>query len=155
MLADALKGEGALAMPQRLRRELAKDHRFEWERELFAAFAEPEGPTRDALVNEQLREFEGRMDRWVRVPRVCASIGTSGGLLFGSLALLQGLSAPAGEGGTEAMHAALSAALAGVSLGVAATSFCVAVHVRSARAAREGRAAVDALVERLRCVSDT
>jgi hypothetical protein len=53
------------------------------------------------------------------------------------------------------MHAALSAALAGVSLGVAATSFCVAVHVRSARAAREGRAAVDALVERLRCVSDT
>jgi hypothetical protein len=158
LLSAALEGEGASALRKSLQSELARDPRLEWERELFAAFDEPGGASRDALINEQLLEFERRADRWARVPRVCASIGTSAGLLFGSLALLQGLATPAGPGvdaANETLQTALSSALAGVSFGIAATSFCVAVHVRAARASREGRAAVDALVDRLRCVSDT
>jgi hypothetical protein len=154
-LSEALLGERGALVYRNLRRELALDDRLAWEHALFAAFDEPEGPRRDALVNEQLLEFEGCSDRWVRVPRVCASIGSSAGLLFGSLALLQGLAIPDGEGGSEAMHAALSSALDGFSLGIVATSFCVAVHVRAARVARARRVAVDALVERLRSVSDT
>ncbi len=158
LLCGALKGDGGddrHAMRETLAREFARDGRFRWEHELFAAFDEPEGATRDGLVNEQLLEFEGRTDRWVRVPRVCASIATSGGLLLGSIALLQGLALPGGDGGNDAIQAALASALGGVSLGVAATSFCVAVHLRAGRAAKAKRAAVDALVERLRSMSDT
>jgi hypothetical protein len=74
-------------------------------------------------------------------------------LLFGTLALVQGLSTPAGEGGAVASQSALASALAAVSLGIAATAFCVAVHVRAGRIASERRAAIDDLVtllERLR-----
>jgi hypothetical protein len=155
LLSEALGGDGGAAMWRSLRRELARHGGFRWERELFAAFDEPEGPARDALVNEQLLEFEARAERWLRVPRVCASIGTSTGLLFGSIALLQGLAVPAGDAANEAVQAALASALGSVSLGIAATSFCVAAHVRAGRTARRARAGVDALVERLRCVSDT
>ena len=82
------------------------------------------------------------------VPRVCASIATSTGFLFGSLALLQGLSAP--EGGDAAVaNAALVSALDAVSLGIAATAFCVAVHVRTGRLVAQRRAAIDDLVTRL------
>jgi hypothetical protein len=120
--------------------------RFAWERDLFAALDEADRRQREALINEQLLDVEARAARWSRVPRVCASIGTSAGLLFGSLALLQGLGAPAGDGGAAATHEALSSALGALSLGIAATSFCVAVHVRAARVARERRQAIDNLV---------
>jgi hypothetical protein len=155
LVREALAAPDASAVIQGLRRELAGDSRFRWEGEVIAAFDEPEGPTRDALVNEALLEFEGRADRWVRVPRVCASIGTSGGLLFGSIALLHGLSmAPGDDGGNAAVQAVLASALQGVSFGILATAFCAAVHVRSTRAARRARVDVDALIERLRWVSD-
>jgi hypothetical protein len=137
-----------------LRQALAADPRLAWERSLFEAFDEARGPVRDALVNEALLTLEERAERWQRVPRVCASIGTSAGLLFGSIALLQGLSIPTGDDTQAAIQAALASALAAVSFGIAATAFCVAVHVRSGRAARRARVAVDALVERLRCLSD-
>jgi hypothetical protein len=141
-----------------LRHALAEDPRFAWEHRLFEAFDEPVGRGRDALVNESLLDFESRSERWRRVPRVCASIGTSAGLFFGSIALLEGLGVPGGgtgEGAQDAMQAALASALASVAFGIAATAFCAAVHVRAGRTARNVRAAVDALVERLRCVSDT
>jgi hypothetical protein len=151
LVREALEGQGGVAVLGGLRRELADGRagdRLAWDRELLAALDEPDGPSRDARVNEQLIEIEGRTDRWSRVPRVCASIGTSAALLLASIALVQ-----AGGGddaaGPVAIGGALNSALGALSLGIAATSFCLAVHVRAARVSRERRAAIDQLVERL------
>ncbi len=145
----ALEGDRADEVRRSLRAVLGSGDRFAWERDLLAAFDEADERVRDALIGEQLLELEGRMARSARVPRVCASIATSAGLLFGSLALLEGLAVPQGEGASAATHAALSSALGAVALGIAATAFCVAVHVRAARVSRERRVAVDELVTRL------
>jgi hypothetical protein len=157
MVAQALAQEaGGRTVVHALRAALGSDGRLLWERELLAAFDEADERQRDALINEQLLELEARLARSSRVPRVCASIATSAGLLFGTLALVQGLAAPAGEGGGVASQSALASALGAVSLGIAATAFCVAVHVRAARIATERRAAFDDLVtllERLRSAS--
>jgi hypothetical protein len=155
MVAKALEqeaGEKGVAVLRALRSAAATDGRLQWESELFAAFDEADERQRDALVNEQLLELEGRLARSSRVPRVCASIATSAGLLLGTLALVRGLATPPEEGGI-ASQGALSSALAAVSLGIAATAFCVAVHVRAGRIAAERRAAFDdlvALLQRLR-----
>jgi biopolymer transport protein ExbB/TolQ len=148
MLLKALEGDRPGAVVASLKVALAHD-RNSWERDLFAALGEPDERQREALVNEQLLELEGRMARSARVPRVCASIASSAGLLFGSLALVQGLAIPEGEDSAAATGAALSSALGAVSLGIAATAFCVAVHVRAARVSSERRAAIDELVARL------
>jgi hypothetical protein len=151
----ALEGDRADEVLRSLRAVLASGDRFAWERDLLAAFDEADERVRDALIGEQLLELEGRMARSARVPRVCASIATSAGLLFGSLALLKGLAVPQGEDASAATHAALSSALGAVALGIAATAFCVAVHVRAARVSRERRVAIDELVTRLQrlCVA--
>jgi hypothetical protein len=146
---DALRGERGVRLLSGLREVLATDDRFTWEREFFAAFDEPAGPRRDALVNEQLLEFEWRAERWARIPRVCASVATSAGLLFGSVALLQGLSIEGDADPGAAIHGALGAALGSLALGIAATAFCASVYVRARRVSRQRRAAVDELVERL------
>jgi hypothetical protein len=145
----ALQGDGGRSRLSALRQAVAADDRFVWERELFAAFDEPPGPHRDALVNEQLLDVEWRADRWSRIPRVCASIGTSAGLLFGSVALLQGLAIPAGADTNTAIHEALMSALDALAVGIAGAAFCASVHVRARRASRECRSAIDELVERL------
>jgi len=150
MLAKALQGEvgerGDAAF-RSLRAVVASDGRLQWDSELLAAFDVADERQRGALVNEQLLELEGRLTRSSRVPRVCASIATSAGLLFGTLALVQGLAAPDGEGGAVvASQGALPSALAAVSLGIAGTAFCVAVHVRAGRIATQRRAAIDDLV---------
>jgi hypothetical protein len=154
MVLEALEGERAEATLRSLSTALASDPRLAWEQELFAAFEESDERVRAARVNEQLFELEGRLTRAARVPRVCASIATSAGLLFGSLALLRGLAVPEGEDSVAANHAALSSALGAVALGIAATAFCVAVHVRAGRVSAQRRAAIDELItrlERLRC----
>jgi hypothetical protein len=147
MVLEALEGPGATL--RSLSTALASDPRLAWEQELFAAFEESDERVRAARVNEQLFELEGRLTRAARVPRVCASIATSAGLLFGSLALLRGLAVPEGEDSVAANHAALSSALGAVALGIAATAFCVAVHVRAGRVSAQRRAAIDELITRL------
>ncbi len=147
MLLEALAGDRADALFRALTAAVASDGRMAWERDLLDAFEEGDERQRDALVNEQLLELEGRLARFSRVPRVCASIATSAGLLFGSLALLQGLGNA--EGDAEG-QVALASALGAVSVGIAATAFCVAVHVRTGRLAAQRRAAIDDLVARLR-----
>jgi hypothetical protein len=158
MVAQALAQEagqpGAVVHALKaLKATVGSDGRLQWEHDLLAAFEETDERQRDALVNEQLLELEARLARSSRVPRVCASIATSAGLLFGTLALVQGLATPAEQGGAITSQSALASALAAVSLGIAATAFCVAVHVRAGRIATERRAAIDdlvALLERLR-----
>lgn len=149
MVLQALEGEHAGETLRSLGTALGSDPRLAWERDLFAAFEESDAQVRAARVNEQLFELEGRLTRSARVPRVCASIATSAGLLFGSLALLRGLAVPEGEDSVAVSHAALSSALGAVSLGIAATAFCVAVHVRAGRVSAQRRMAIDELVTRL------
>ncbi len=149
LVLKALGGEKADAIVRSLKAELASDARFDWDRDLLSAFEVADERQRDALVNEQLLELEGRLTRSARVPRVCASIASSAGLLFGSLALVQGLGEPA-EG--DVTHGALSTALGAVALGIAATTFCVAVHIRASRLSAQRRSAIDELVARLQAL---
>lgn len=124
-----------------------------WERDLFQALSEGDPRSRDALVTEQLLELDWTAQRWARVPRVCASIATSAGFLFGCIALLQGLSLPSEEGSTPALGVSLFAALNALTIGIAGTAFCVAVHLRARRVVRERHQATERLVARLLALS--
>ncbi|HEX3345856.1 MAG TPA: hypothetical protein VHS09_14830 [Polyangiaceae bacterium] len=132
-----------------LRDAVASSPEASWEGELFQALAERNPRSRDALVTERLLELDWTAQRWGRVPRVCASIATSAGFLFGCIALLQGLSLPAEEGSAPALGLSLFAALNSLTLGLAGTAFCVAVHVRARRVVRERHHATERLVARL------
>ncbi len=61
----------------------------------------------------------------------------------------RGSRVPATDGAGDAVHEALLSALGSLSLGIAGTAFCVAVHVRASRVSAERRVAIDALVDRL------
>jgi hypothetical protein len=124
-----------------LRGELERSGGFPWEHDLFAAFDAPDASARVALASQELGEFEWLARRWERAPRVCASVATSAGFLFASVALLQGLALPDPDA-----NAALLSGVDALSIGIAATSFCAAVHVRARRRVRERLAAVDRLV---------
>jgi hypothetical protein len=152
VLLDALKGDDAPVVCARLREVIAADDRFDWERDLLSAFA-TEGPVRDALVNEQLTELDGRAQRWARIPRVCASVATSAGFLLASIALVQGLSAPSDDDAPVGTREAIVSALSALAVGIAGTAFCYAVHVRARRIVRDRLAAVDRLVVRLESVA--
>ncbi|MBV9949232.1 MAG: hypothetical protein JOZ69_20450 [Myxococcales bacterium] len=134
-------GGGGGGMLRRLQAAVARDPRATWEQDLLRALAADDPALRDALVNEQLGEYDWLARRWGRVPRVCASIATSGGFLFASVALLRGLADTEPDTG-----ATLLAAVNALSFGIAATSFCVAVHLRTQSIVRERLATVDRLV---------
>lgn len=114
-----------------------------WERQLFAALDRSDPAERNALVSEELFELQWRVERWARVPRVCARIASSSAFLFASMALIEGLSALRTF---ENVGAAVSPALDALCIGLAGASFCVAVHVRARRAVRGWLVAADRLV---------
>jgi alkylhydroperoxidase family enzyme len=153
VLGQALSGRGESAWPA-LRRAAAGQPSLGWEHDLFGVFdaAVETDDERDALVHEQLLEHDWLAQRWARVPRVCASIATSAGFFFASLALVRGLSDPAGNVGTGAggTGAPLISALNALAVGIAGTAFCAAVHVKARRLARARREATERLVDRLR-----
>jgi hypothetical protein len=122
---------------------------LQWERDLLAAWHEPVGALREAVADEQLFELRWRVQRWERVPRVCASIATSGGFLFATIVLLQGLAAPV-EPGAPISHTMLLGALTPFSLGLAGMAFCVAVHLRARRIVSMRLAAYDRLLQAAR-----
>jgi hypothetical protein len=146
VLVDAVADAGALPALSRAVTGLPGDT---WEGDLFRALAEADPHARDALVTEQLLELDWIAQRWARVPRVCASIATSAGFLFGCVALLQGLSLPSDEGSTPALRWALFSALNALTIGIAGTAFCVAIHLRTRRVVRERHKATERLVTRL------
>jgi hypothetical protein len=150
LLADAFQGMD-LVSKRALRDVIAARRDLPWEHEVFAVLANPDPRARDAVLEEQLIELDWRLQRWGRVPRVCASIATSGGFLFASIALMQGLAAPAGE--MPAVRATLQSALDALLLGVAGTVFCVVVHLRTRRVTRERLAATERLVASVRATS--
>ena len=137
------------AQGQRLAEGLSTQLDLDWERDLVAAQREPPGAARDAAADEQLLELRWRLQRWERVPRVCASIATSAGFLFATIVLLQGLAAPV-EPGAPAPRDMLFTALTPFALGLAGMAFCVAVHLRARRLVPLRLAAYDRLIQAVR-----
>lgn len=148
-LLSAALGADAAGAAAKLCEAFATRNDAGWEVAVLRAAAEPSPEARDALLSEQLTEFDGLAQRWSRVPRVCASIATSAGFLCASIGLIRDLSTidPASTG-SDVMQATLFAALNALAIGVAATSFCAAVHVRARRAARDRTAAAERFVEK-------
>jgi hypothetical protein len=148
---ELLEREGPAVLAS-LREAVAKDPDADWERDLFAALAAPRPEVRAALVNEQLTELDHRLQRWARVPRVCASVATSVGILLGTLVLRRGLAeAPdlTGELGELFVRDVLGDAISVASLGVIGTAFCIGAHAHARRMTRERTQAADRMIEKL------
>jgi hypothetical protein len=132
-----------------LRAAVARDQGADWELGLLDALSAPPW-ARVALVNEQLRELDHRVGRWARVPRVCASICTSAGLLLATIALRVGLTASTETSdGRLLVHAAILDAMDVAAIGLAGAAFCITLQMRARRAASSRAEAVDQLVGRL------
>lgn len=124
----------------------------DWERDLVGALREPRPEARTAFVNEQLSELDHRMQRWLRVPRVCASIASSLGIMLGTLVLRRGLAeAPdlTGDLGTLFVRDIVGDAISVASFGIVATAFCIGAHAQAARLSRQRLAAADRLIDAL------
>lgn len=140
---------------ERLRKILATKSDAGWERDLLDALSAPCADVRVALVNEQLTELDLRMQRWARVPRVCASLATSIGILLGTLVLRNALAAApdlSGDLGELFVRDVLGDAIAVVAFGVVGTSFCIGAHAQSRRMERVRLEAADRLIETLEFV---
>jgi hypothetical protein len=123
----------------------------DWERGLFAAFAERDEHVREALVNELLTEVSRRTTAWARVPRICASLATSTGFLFALISLLRSWG---GEESALAIGPAFVASADAFSFGIMGAAFCVVTHVRAAQAERASLVGVDLLVERMQALTE-
>ncbi len=146
---DDARARGRLAAVERLVEGLPE---IAWERQLVEALREPRPEARMALVNEQLREVDWSLGKWARVPRVCASISSSAGLLLATFVLRAGLKDPSalsGDIGELVTSGLVGQALGVASLGIASTILCVGAMVQANRIAKERLAATDRLVERL------
>ena len=141
-----------------LREVVAKLPDADWERELLAALASPVD-VRAALVNEQLTELDYRIQRWSRVPRVCASIATSFGFMLASLVLRNGLAADTGELSSDVaelvVRGLVGDALLVGAMGLVGTAFCIAAQSEAKRIARARMRGADALVDRLESLLGT
>ena len=127
------------------------DRRAEWFAALFDAL-EHRGAARTALVNEQLTEIDDVLQRFARVPRVCASLCTSAGFLLAALSIRSSLDSPevlAEATRAAALRDAVTSAIDIAAIGICGTAFCIAVHVTARRAWRASHADIDRLVERL------
>lgn len=144
-------GSGPEAV-EALRTLVAKEPAADWERDLLTALAAPP-EQRIALVNEQLTELDYRVQRWSRVPRVCASIATSFGFMLATLVLRTGLSDTGGEipaGVGELLFTGLIGdALTVGAMGIVGTAFCIGAQTEARRIAKRRSQAADRLVERL------
>ena len=124
----------------------------EWERDLLDALLREDADARAALVNEQLTELDLRMQRWARVPRACASLSTSFGVLLGTLVLRSGLAnAPdlSGELGELFVRDVMSQAVSVAAFGVVGTAFCIAAHAHARRMTQARVEASDRMIEQL------
>lgn len=151
VVCEALEGATGPEALDRLRAVVADVPDADWERELLETLAaQPE--QRAALVNEQLTELDYRIQRWARVPRVCASISTSFGFLLATLVLRTALSDTGDvpiEIGEIVIRGLVGDALTVGAMGIVGTAFCIGAQGEARRIARARVAGADRLVERL------
>jgi hypothetical protein len=141
------RGEG-----DRAERAAKKNPRADWERDVIDASRDADENSRTARINELLIDLDFRIGRWERVPRVCASIASSAGFLFGSLTLRFGLvasSALTEDLRSDAINAVVLQAVNVAALGVAGAAFAIAAQVHARRVAKAFHRDVDALVATL------
>jgi hypothetical protein len=122
-----------------------------FERDLADALRAPRAK-RAALVHAALRELDFELGRWLKVPRLCASISTSGCLFVGTMILRAAL--VSGDVFDTDLTELVTVGLAGRALDVAATGVvgaaaCIALHGASLRLKRAEAAGADGLVEAL------
>lgn len=147
----ALEGASGPESIAALRAIVAKEPSADWERDLLGALAAPE-EQRAALVNEQLTELDYRIQRWGRVPRVCASISTSFGFMLATLVLRTALADTGDvpiEVGELVLRGLVGDALTVGAMGIVGTAFCVGAQSEAKRIAKARVAGADRLVERL------
>ena len=141
-----------------LRALVAKEPSADWERDLLEALASPP-EQRIALVNEQLTELDYRIQRWARVPRVCASIATSSGFMLATLVLRNGLAADTADLPSDAgeliVKGLVGSALTVAAMGIIGTAFCIGAHAEARRIAKVRMKGADRLVERLEALLGT
>jgi hypothetical protein len=151
VLCDALGEGGGPSSVAALRAIVAKEPAADWERDLLETLEAPP-EVRAALVNEQLTELDYRIQRWARVPRVCASISTSFGFMLATLVLRTALADTGDvpiEVGELVIRGLVGDALTVGALGIVGTAFCVGAQSEARRIAKAREAAADRLVERL------
>jgi hypothetical protein len=105
----------------------------DWERDVVRAMGEP-SELRPALIGEAMTDLDFRARRWLRVPRVCASLSSSFGFLLATIALRVGLSDLAGTLDPEevfTVNAAVLDAIDVAALGLVGTAFCIAIQYRA------------------------
>ena len=143
------KGPEAVAV---LRELVATEPAADWERALLGALGAPT-ELRIALVNEQLMELDYRIQRWVRVPRVCASITSSAGFMLGTLVLRNGLAADTSELSSDVaeliIRGLVADALLVAAMGIIGMAFCIGAQAEARRIAKGRMKGADKLVERL------
>lgn len=133
----------------RLRAALAARPDLTWERQLVEAACTPDAATREAILGEPLSELDWALERWDRVPRVCASVASSAGFLCATVSVIEALALPDDTDAGPVLGRVLAAALGAFTVGLIGTSFCAAVHLRTRGLAKARLAAADRLVERL------
>ncbi|MDB5215849.1 MAG: hypothetical protein JWO86_3776 [Myxococcaceae bacterium] len=134
-----------------LRALVANEPDADWERDLLDALTAPVAQ-RIALVNEQLTELDYRIQRWARVPRVCASIATSFGFMLATLVLRKGLADTGDvpvEVGEMILKGLVADALMVGAMGLIGTAFCIGAQTEAKRIAKARSVGADKLVERL------
>lgn len=145
------KSADRAAAVEKLRALVAKEPSADWERDLFAALDAPKA-ARVGLVNEQLTELDYRIQRWARVPRVCASIAASSAFMLASLVLRKGL-VDAGDlpndAGELVVRGLIGDAFTVAAMGMIGTAFCIAAQSEAKKIAKRRMTAADKLVERL------
>jgi hypothetical protein len=147
LLERALVDEASVA---RLRDALTRRPDLAWERQLVeAACSDVEDGAREALLGEPLSELDWSLERWDRVPRVCASVASSVGFLCATFAVIEALALPEDPEAGTVLGRVLAAALGAFTVGLVGTSFCAAVHLRTRGLAKAKVAAADRLVARL------
>jgi hypothetical protein len=149
-LLVALRGDAGRARFPIVADAIRAEPRADFERDLLEAVTTHAGSVRIALVNEQLSELDYRVQRWSRVPRVCASIATSSGFLLASLAMRNAL---ADTSDTIDVNAAVIDAINVAAIGMAGAAFCIAIQLRARKVAQSRLAAADKLVERIEALA--
>ncbi len=122
-----------------------------WERMLLEAIESPK-EQRPMRVNEVLSELDQRAQRWVRVPRVCASIASTTAFMLASMALRIGLTAASAAPDEDLgiyLNATIMGAMNVAAIGMAGAVFCVTVQMQARKVVKAQLAATDKLVERL------
>ncbi len=152
VIADAIGQSPEPGVIDRLRALVASVPDADWERDLLAALAAPPA-LRVALVNEQMTELDYRIQRWARVPRVCASITTSAGFMLGTLVLRNGLALDTTELTSDVVdlvvRGLVADALFVASMGIIGMAFCIGAQAEARRIAKARAKGADRLVERL------